>query len=127
MEVKDLKETVKNFIDKREWRQFQTSKDLAEDISIEANELLELFLWKDGKQMDSNLKNDSELLKKVKNETADVLFGCLAMADHLDFDLEEAFLSKIDQLNKRYSVEDVKGKSVKINEEEWLKEHREEL
>ncbi|EFD93155.1 MAG: hypothetical protein BJBARM5_0171 [Candidatus Parvarchaeum acidophilus ARMAN-5] len=77
--------------------------------------------------MDSNLKNDSELLKKVKNETADVLFGCLAMADHLDFDLEEAFLSKIDQLNKRYSVEDVKGKSVKINEEEWLKEHREEL
>ncbi|EEZ92678.1 MAG: hypothetical protein BJBARM4_0719, partial [Candidatus Parvarchaeum acidiphilum ARMAN-4] len=49
------------------------------------------------------------------------------MADHLDFDLEEAFLSKIDQLNKRYSVEDVKGKSVKINEEEWLKEHREEL
>ncbi|EFD92199.1 MAG: hypothetical protein BJBARM5_1063 [Candidatus Parvarchaeum acidophilus ARMAN-5] len=127
MEVKDLKETVKNFIDKREWRQFQTSKDLAEDISIEANELLELFLWKDGKQMDSNLKNDSELLKKVKNETADVLFGCLAMADHLDFDLEEAFLSKIDQLNKRYSVEDVKGKSVKINEEEWLKKHREEL
>jgi NTP pyrophosphatase (non-canonical NTP hydrolase) len=127
MEVKDLKEIVKNFIDKREWRQFQTSKDLAEDISIEANELLELFLWKDGKQMDNNLKNDSELLKKVKNETADVLFGCLAMADHLDFDLEEAFLSKIDQLNKRYSVEDVKGKSVKINEEEWLKEHREEL
>jgi NTP pyrophosphatase (non-canonical NTP hydrolase) len=127
MEVKDLKEIVKNFIDKREWRQFQTSKDLAEDISIEANELLELFLWKDGKQMDNNLKNDSELLKKVKNETADVLFGCLAMADHLDFDLEEAFLSKIDQLNKRYSVEDVKGKSVKINEEEWLKKHREEL
>lgn len=123
MELKDIKNIVKNFIDERDWRKFQTSKDLAEDISIEANELLELFLWKGGKQMDSNLKNDGELLKKVKNETADVLFGCLAMADHLDFDLEEAFLSKIEQLNKRYNVEEVKGKSVKIDEEEWLRKN----
>ena len=45
------------FIDERDWRQFQTSKDLAEDISVEANELLELFLWKDGKELDIYINN----------------------------------------------------------------------
>ena len=124
MELEDLKIIAKNFIDEREWRQFQTSKDLAEDISVEANELLEIFLWKNGKDIDSILKTDKELLQKVKNETADVLFGCLAVADHLDFNLEEAFLSKMQQLNKRYKVEEVKGKSVKIGEEEWLKNNK---
>ncbi len=118
--VKELAEVAKNFIDERDWRQFQTSKDLAEDISVEANELLELFLWKDGKELDEKAREDSEFLQKIKNETADVFFGCLALSDHLNFDLDEAFLSKIKQLEKRYDKEQVKGKSIKIDEKEWL-------
>lgn len=125
--VKELVEIAKNFIDERDWRQFQTSKDLAEDISVEANELLELFLWKDGKELDKKIREDKEFLQKIKNETADVLFGCLAISDHLNFDLEEAFLSKIKQLEKRYSVEEVKGKSIKIDEEEWLKKNKDSV
>jgi NTP pyrophosphatase (non-canonical NTP hydrolase) len=124
MELKDLKEKARNFIDERDWRKFQTAKDLAEDISVEANELLELFLWNDGKELDKKAREDKEFLQKIKNETADVFFGCLAMADHLDFDLEEAFLSKMSQLEKRYKVEEVKGKSVKIDEEQWLKKNK---
>lgn len=122
--VRELTEVAKNFINERDWRQFQTSKDLAEDISVEANELLELFLWKDGKEMDRKAMEDKELLQKIKNETADVLFGCLAISDHLNFDLEEAFLSKMKQLEKRYDKEQVKGKSVKIDEKEWLEKQQ---
>jgi NTP pyrophosphatase (non-canonical NTP hydrolase) len=120
MELKDLQNVTRNFINDRDWRKFQTAKDLAEDTSVEAGELLELFLWKNGKEFDSLLKEDPALLKKVKNETSDVLFGCLAIADHLNFDLEEAFISKMEQLNKRYKIDEVKGKSVKIDEKEWL-------
>ncbi|MCW1294179.1 MAG: hypothetical protein QXJ12_02075, partial [Candidatus Parvarchaeota archaeon] len=82
----------------------------------------ELFLWKDGKRIDKSLKShkDDELLKKIENETADVFFSCLAMADHLGFDLGEAFLSKMEQLDKRYDKRKVKGKVVKISEEDWL-------
>ncbi len=118
MELEDLKNVAKNFIDERDWRQFQTAKELAIDISVEANELLELFQWMDGKELDKKLMKgeDNELLKKIKNETADVLFGCLAMADHLDFDLGKAFLSKLEALEKRYNKEEVKGKVVKIPE-----------
>ena len=122
--VKELAGVAKNFIDERDWRQFQTSKDLAEDISVEANELLELFLWKDGKELDKKAREDKEFLQKIKNETADVFFGCLAISDHLNFDLDEAFLSKMEQLEKRYNVQEVKGKSVKIDEEEWLRKNK---
>ena len=122
--VKELAGVAKNFIDERDWRQFQTSKDLAEDISVEANELLELFLWKDGKELDKKAREDKEFLQKIKNETADVFFGCLAISDHLNFDLDQAFLSKMEQLEKRYNVQEVKGKSIKIDEEEWLRKNK---
>ena len=120
MELKDLQNVARNFINDRDWRKFQTAKDLAENMSVEAGELLELFLWKNGKEFDSLLKEDPALLKKVKNETSDVLFSCLAIADHLNFDLEEAFRSKMQQLETRYKVDEVKGKVVKIDEKEWL-------
>ncbi len=125
MELEKLQRTAKKFIDDRDWRKFQTAKELAMDASIEANELMELFLWKDGKETDKLLKSKEgeDLLKKVKNETADVFFSCLAIADHLNFNLGEAFLSKIDQLDKRYEKDKVKGKVVKIPEEEWLKRY----
>jgi NTP pyrophosphatase (non-canonical NTP hydrolase) len=125
MELEKLQRTAKKFIDDRDWRKFQTAKELAMNASIEANELMDLFLWKDGKETDKLLKSKEgeDLLKKVKNETADVFFSCLAIADHLNFDLGEAFLSKIDQLDKRYEKDKVKGKVVKIPEEEWLKRY----
>ncbi len=125
MELEKLQRTAKKFIDDRDWRKFQTAKELAMDASIEANELMELFLWEDGKETDKLLKSKEgeDLLKKVKNETADVFFSCLAIADHLNFNLGEAFLSKIDQLDKRYEKDKVKGKVVKIPEEEWLERY----
>ncbi len=125
MELKDYQRIAKKFVDERDWRKFQTVKDLAMNASIESNELMDLFIWRDGKKMDKLLKSRAgqDLLEKVKNETADVFFSCLAIADHLNFDLGEAFLSKIDQLEKRYEKDKVKGKVVKIPENEWLKKH----
>ena len=125
MELEKLQRTAKKFIDDRDWRKFQTAKELAMNASIEANELMDLFLWKDGEKTDKLLKSKEggDLLKKVKNETADVFFSCLAIADHLNFNLGEAFLSKIDQLDKRYEKDKVKGKVVKIPEEEWLERY----
>ncbi|MGC8516781.1 MAG: MazG-like family protein [Candidatus Acidifodinimicrobium sp.] len=125
MELKEYQQIAKKFIDERDWRKFQTVKDLAMNASIESNELMDLFIWRDGKKMDKLLKSRAgqDLLEKVKNETADVFFSCLAIADHLNFDLGKAFLSKIDQLGKRYEKDKVKGKVVKIPENEWLKKH----
>ena len=42
-------EKVNQFRDERNWRQFHNEKDLAISISLEASELLELFIH-DGRQ-----------------------------------------------------------------------------
>jgi NTP pyrophosphatase (non-canonical NTP hydrolase) len=114
--IQELQDKTKEFVDSRDWRQFQTIKELAVSASVESNELLELFQWQDGKELDKKLLSgaDGDLMKKIKNETADVFLTCLAIADHAGFDMEEAFLSKLSELDRRYKKEQVKGKSVKI-------------
>ncbi len=112
MDLKDLQFIVSKFIDDRDWRKFQTARDIAMSASVESNELLELFLW--DRNHDDEIFNDSKTMRMIMNETADILFACLSMADHLNFDLERAFLEKIDELNKRYNIDNVKGKNVKI-------------
>ncbi len=114
-DIKELQSIAKDFIDKRDWRKFQTLKDLAMNSSIESNELMEIFLWHD-KNFEENIisGNDKETLNKIKNEISDILFSCLAIADHLNFDISEAYKNKMSELEKRYDVNKVKGKLIKI-------------
>ena len=45
-EIKNITEALIKFRNERDWEQFHNPKDLSIALSIEANELLELFLWK---------------------------------------------------------------------------------
>ncbi|MCL4398894.1 hypothetical protein M1293_00055 [Candidatus Parvarchaeota archaeon] len=116
MDIEKLQETARRFIDERDWRQFQTLKELAINASVESNELLELFQWQEGKDIDKKLLSgeDKATMDKIKKETADVFFSCLAIADHAGFDMGKVFLEKIEELEKRYQKDKVKGKVVKI-------------
>ena len=44
----ELREALLKFRNDRDWEQFHNAKDLA--LNVEAEELLELFLWKDAQQ-----------------------------------------------------------------------------
>lgn len=44
--LKEIEQKLLEFRDLRNWSQFHDPKNLAEAISIEASELLEIFLWK---------------------------------------------------------------------------------
>lgn len=46
MELEKLIQRIRKIEKERNWARFHNPKDLAIDISIEASELLELFLWK---------------------------------------------------------------------------------
>ena len=61
--VTELKETIRQFVDEREWRQFHTPKDLAVGLSIEAAELLEHFRFRSNEEI-------KELLKESKKRQA---------------------------------------------------------
>jgi NTP pyrophosphatase (non-canonical NTP hydrolase) len=119
-DLRKLQKLVKRFIDERDWRRFQTTKELAMNASVEANELLELFLWQNERALDKKIlnKEDTVFLKKIKNETADVFLACLSIADQAGFDLEEAFVSKMKELDKRYDKKKVYGDPRKIPSKE---------
>lgn len=44
-EFEQTKRQIREFTEERNWDKFHNPKDLAIALSIEANELLEVFLW----------------------------------------------------------------------------------
>jgi NTP pyrophosphatase (non-canonical NTP hydrolase) len=70
--IQTLKNLLRDFRDERDWKQFHDPKNLAEAISIEAAELLELFLWQTPANIRGSMK-DPQFKKTVEEELADIL------------------------------------------------------
>lgn len=98
---------LRRFRDERDWKQFHNPKDLAMALSIEAGELLEVFLWKNPEAAD---------IDRVKEELADVLAYALLIADAYDLDVQDIVLKKIAQNEKKYPVSQAKGRADKYDE-----------
>ena len=106
-EIKNINEALIKFRNERDWEQFHNPKDLSIALSIEANELLEQFLWKNA---------DEANIEKIKEELADVFAYSLLLADKLDIDVEEIVLNKIKLNSEKYPIEKSKGTHKKYNE-----------
>lgn len=106
-EFKELTKKLIAFRDERDWKQFHNSKDLALAISIEASELLELFLWKE---------NEDFKLDKLKEELADVLAFCLLLAEKHNLDVNELIESKIKKNATKYPIDKAKGTAKKYTD-----------
>ena len=67
--LNDTIERIDRFASEREWDQFHSPKNLAASISIEANELLEIFQWNDlSRQEIAEDKNKSqEISEEISN------------------------------------------------------------
>lgn len=100
-------EALTHFRDARDWEQFHNPKDLALAISVEAGELLELFLWKHPEEAN---------LDKIKEELADVLAYCFLLANKYKFDITQILMEKIVANDKKYPVEKAKGTAKKYDE-----------
>ena len=66
-----LKEMMDKFLEERDWRSYHNPKNLAMSIAIESSELMEIFQWSN--PTSKEVMNDEELMKKVKDEIADVI------------------------------------------------------
>jgi len=106
-DIERLIEQIRDFRDARDWEQFHNSKDLALALSVEASELLELFLWKDNEGADED---------KMKKELADVLMYALLLADKHQLDIVEIVSEKLKLNNEKYPVEKARGNAKKYNE-----------
>lgn len=109
--AKDLKELGKiilNFNDKRNWKKYQTPKDLVIGVSTEAGELLDHFRFKTNEECEkilNNLKRKDE----IAEEASDVLWFLLLFAERNNIDLEEALLKKLEKNEKRFPLEKYNG------------------
>lgn len=109
----DLSSRLKAFSEARDWEQFHDPKNLAEAISIEAGELLELFLWKTTEQSRDLAATDKE---KLEEEIADILIFLVHLADSFDIDIIDATHKKIELNELKYPVAKAKGSSKKYSD-----------
>lgn len=114
--IQELKDALKRFRDAREWGQFHDPKNLAEAISIEASELLELFLWKGPKEVTKVMKSDRRFRKAIERELADVICFTLNFSNSADIDISKIVLNKIKENGRKYPVAKAKGVATKYNE-----------
>ena len=106
-DLEELRGAIVKFTQERDWDQFHNGKDLALAISIEANELLECFLWKSPEEAE---------LEKIREELADVLNYAFQMADKYSLDVKEIMFEKLRRNAEKYPVEKAKGSAKKYNE-----------
>lgn len=106
-EIEEITDALIKFRNERDWEQFHNSKDLAVAISVEANELLELFLWKQPEEGNK---------EKIKEELADIFAFAFLLAQKHGFNVKEIILQKIKANAEKYPVDKAKGTAKKYNE-----------
>lgn len=100
-----IRERLKKFRDERNWNRFHDPKNLAEAISIEAAELLELFLWETPENIMQRLDKDPDFAAHVREELADVICFCFNFANATEIDISAAIDEKIRKNERNYPIE----------------------
>jgi dCTP diphosphatase len=107
--IAQLKNLVNDFVDRRQWHQFHSPKNLAMSMAIEAAELMEHFQWISVEESRA-LAGDPQRLAAIGDELADVLCYALAMANELKLDLSTAIQRKMVKNEQKYPAEEYRGR-----------------
>lgn len=106
-DIQELQDKITQFSKDRDWDQFHDGKNLAIALSIEASELLDVFLWK---------SSEEAKVEKVKEELADVINYALQIATKYNLDVKQIVLDKLAVNAQKYPVEKAKGNAKKYTE-----------
>jgi dCTP diphosphatase len=106
--IEEIKKAVQTFSDNRDWAQYHSPKNLSMGLAIEASELMEHFLWKT--QAETEQPAD---LEEVSKELADIFIYTLNLASRLNLDLAACAEKKLQENDRKYPADRVKGKSHK--------------
>ena len=105
----ELVSALAEFNRARDWERFHTPRDLAMALSVEAAELLELFLWKAG----PDALPEKE---RLEEELGDVLICLANLAARAGVDLMAAAEGKLAKNALKYPVERARGNARKWDE-----------
>ena len=103
----ELRAAVARFNRERDWARYHSPRNLAMALSVEAGELLQLYLWSsdDGPQPPVAARGP-----KVPEEAADVLICLLNLCEASGVDLAAAVEAKLRRNAEKYPVEAARGR-----------------
>lgn len=107
--LSELAMALAAFNAERDWARFHTPRDLAMALSVEAAEVLELFLWKGG-------PDDLPAPERLREELGDVMICLVNLAARLDIDLMAAAADKLAANGRKYPVALARGNAKKWTE-----------
>lgn len=108
MDIEALQARLRRFSDERGWEPFQTPKNLAMAMVVEAAELLEIFQWmspEDSRQVGTR----PDVHTHLGEEMADVILYLVQIADRCGVDLPSAIDRKIRLNALKYPVPQTPG------------------
>lgn len=109
----ELQAEARAFVEERDWQQFHSPRNLAMALSVEAAELLEVYLWtRDEGPQPATAEREA----RAADEAADVLLCLLNFCDRAGIDLEKAFAEKLAKAREKYPVDQVRGRALKYDE-----------
>jgi len=94
MNIAELQSRLRAFAAERQWEPYQTPKNLAMAMVVEAAELVEIFQWLTPEQSQA-IAQDPAMHQHLGEEIADVLLYLLQIADHSGVDLAAAVEAKL--------------------------------
>lgn len=103
-----LKDKVKKFVRERDWEKYHNPKDIAISIAVEAGELLEIFQWMQPDEL-AKVKDNEQVVEKIRGELADVINHCISLANNLDLDIPTLAVDKLKRAEKKYPKEKFMG------------------
>lgn len=116
----ELQREVLRFSRERDWERYHSPRNLAMALSVEAGELLELYLWSEDEGPQPGSAHRQE---RVAGEAADVLMCLLNLCHQAEIDLASALRDKLEVAARKYPVERVRGSARKYDEyPEWQAE-----
>ena len=113
--LSDLQAQLRAFNQERDWGQYHNPRNLAMALSVEAAEVLELYLWSSDQGPQPPV---ASRVHKVPHELADVLICLLNLAEHAQVDLAAAFQEKLAINADKYPASQVAGRMEKYSEYE---------
>ena len=103
MDTEKLQLRLREFAAERQWQRYQTPKNLAMAMVVEAAELVEIFQWMTPEESQA-IASDADRHQHLGEEIADVLLYLLQIADHTGVDLAAAVERKLALNALKYPV-----------------------
>ena len=114
--MNDFEELTRQIIavrDARSWALFHTPKNLVMALAAEAGELLDLYRWTTDEE---SREIDATTRTRLAEKIADVAIFLLTLCHGTGIDLRGAILTKLTVTEKRYPVDQCRGRANKWTE-----------